>query len=322
MDDNLIGYLLEALDPAAAEAVEEHLAANPSLRARLQALERGLAPLASDAEPPEPPPTLVLDTLARIAEYRCRSLPLAPPPPRSQAGWSVRRWLRRPDALVAAALFLVTTGVVLTALVPLWQSYRRQRCADNLRGFGAALASYSDSHDGSFPSIETHGPHSRAGILVPMLHDSGVLDLDHVKIACPAPQHAPHCPSLQDLQRLYARDRAAFAQAMHDMVGNYAYSLGYEEDGVHHGLGRSSGDLLPIMADRLQSLEQPNSPNHGGGGQNVLYVGGHVFWRGERTAGVGGDDIYTNRNGQVRAGLDHDDTVLGCGNDSPGGPED
>ena len=75
--------------------------------------------------------------------------------------------------------------------------------------------------------------------------------------------------------------------------------------------------LLPIMADRLESPTQVNSANHGGNGQNVLYLDGHVEWRTNRNAGINGDDIFVNRHDQLRAGEDREDTVLGPGDASP-----
>jgi hypothetical protein len=54
------------------------------------------------------------------------------------------------------------------------------------------------------------------------------------------------------------------------------YSLGYFEGGIHRGLHRKSGDGQPILADRLPAPDRPASLNHGGSGQNVLFLGGRV----------------------------------------------
>src|SRR5436853_75637 len=95
MEENLIGYLLDALEPPDKEQVEEHLRTHPETQARLELLRKALAPLAADAEQPEAPRHLAVATLSRIAEQRCRSLPPAPPPPRATLPFP--RWLRRPD---------------------------------------------------------------------------------------------------------------------------------------------------------------------------------------------------------------------------------
>src|SRR5262249_39151708 len=75
MDDNLVGYLLDALDADTRRAVEDHLRTHPEARARLDRLRRLLEPLEADREPPAPPPHLVQATLARVAEARGRPLP-------------------------------------------------------------------------------------------------------------------------------------------------------------------------------------------------------------------------------------------------------
>ena len=60
-----------------------------------------------------------------------------------------------------------------------------------------------------------------------------------------------------------------------------------------------------------------NSANHGGTGQNVLFLDGSVRFCPTRTVGLSGDDIYLNRVGRQAAGLDAADTVLGSSASSP-----
>jgi prepilin-type processing-associated H-X9-DG protein len=95
----------------------------------------------------------------------------------------------------------------------------------------------------------------------------------------------------------------------------YAYSLGYRgPDGTLHGPGdhaQASFSQTPIMADSPPAEGVlSNSINHGGSGQNVLFADGHVTFLPKRTLGAG-DDIFVNRDGQVAAGVDASDIVLG-----------
>src|SRR5262249_47369267 len=78
MDENLVGYLLNSLDPDAQRQVEEQLRAQPDEAAKLDRLRHALAPLAAV---PNPPPSLVPDTLARVAQHQCQPLPPPPHPP-------------------------------------------------------------------------------------------------------------------------------------------------------------------------------------------------------------------------------------------------
>lgn len=316
MDENLVGYLLKTLEPPEAAAVEARLRDSAEARARLEALERALAPLAADAEPPGPPPGLALATLARVAELRCRSLPPAPTPSRHQLRSGARRWGRRADLLAAAMLLILVGGLSLPGLVHQWRLYERRACAENLRKFWNGLEAYGDQHDGQFPRVEEQGPRSVAGVFVPVLRDAGVLP-EGVSVGCPAVGRSdPPARSVAELEALYRGPRADYEGVTRALAGNYAYSLGYRENGVHFGLRSDSGDGLPILAD-VQPGRSGNSANHGGGGQNVLYVGGNVRWCTERTVGVGRDDIYLNQEYQVLAGVNRTDTCLGPGNASP-----
>lgn len=318
MDENLAGYLLKALDDDTQRNVQASLKESPELRSRLERLERALAPLAADRETAEPPPGLILSTLARIAEYQCRKLPDAPPPPRSQTVPAGRSWLRRPDVLVAALLLITLGGIGSSALVHLWRVHGRTACQENLSRVWTGLQVYCSQHNGDFPRIEEKGPHSAAGIFVPILSDSGVLSPE-VSVTCPAQGSLPpKRRSVHEMEKMYEENPTAFRQEARRLAGGYAYTLGYFDaaDG-YRGLRCDSGDHLPIIADRLESLRELNSANHGGGGQNVLYLGGHVEWRTNRHAGIAGDDIFVNWDNQILAGKAREDTVLGPGDASP-----
>jgi hypothetical protein len=318
MEENLVGYLLKSLDAQTQQQVEASLQTSPELRGRLELLERALAPLAADADTPEPPPGLVLGTLAHIAEHQCRKLPSAPPPPRSQLEASGRPWLRRADVLVAALLLVVFGGICSSGIVHLWRDYRvRVDCENNLRVIGQGLQTYCNNHNGDFPRVEEQGPRSIAGIFVPILCDYGTLS-PKVSLICPARGGGfLKCRSVQELEQLYANDAEEYLREARKLAGSYAYTLGYRDENGHHGLRCDSGDRLPIMADRLDSLQQANSPNHGGDGQNVLFLGGHVIWCTRRTVGINGDDIFSNWDHQVLAGKSREDTVLGASESHP-----
>jgi hypothetical protein len=165
--------------------------------------------------------------------------------------------------------------------------------------------------------VEVEPPRNFAGVYVPMLADAGALGAD-VNTACPAqlPRPTTTC-SLKELDELSRRRPDEYHALTRDLGGDYAYSLGYREGGELMGLRRDSGDLLPILADRARTDGRGNSPNHGGAGQNVLYIGGQVRWCVEPTVGVDRDDIYRNLKNQVLAGEHQLDTVLGSSEATP-----
>ena len=105
----------------------------------------------------------------------------------------------------------------------------------------------------------------------------------------------------------------------------YTYTLGYRVPGGDlYGLRRPDGstdelDLVPITAD-FPSTEAaptagPTCPHTQG--MNVLFVGGNVRVTTSALVGPGGDDIFRNVFGEVAAGADRTDVVLGRPGDRP-----
>ena len=61
---------------------------------------------------------------------------------------------------------------------------------------------------------------------------------------------------------------------------------------MYQGFRRDeASDSTPILADRPPAQGWGNSPNHGGTGQNVLFVGGNVGFFTTRTVGPENDEI-------------------------------
>jgi hypothetical protein len=326
MEENLIGYLLKALDPEAHWQVELHLRLHPEDQQKLEPLRATLAHLELDKEDPPPPGDLRLRALARVAEYRCQTLPKAPrtaapkEPTRRRWGWP------RADLIVAAVLLLTVGGVALPFVARVWEKQRELTCKNNLRRFYEALVHYSElpDHHDQFPQVELEGepPRNMAGVVVPLLNEKGLLGSDSV--ICPSSGNQSFCSlSLQDLDKLRDTDPAEWQRLTQNLTGGYAYTLGYydaEKGGRSlFGLRRDSGDKLPIMSDAppIKAIGVGNSPNHGGQGQNVLYIGGNVLFCKQRTAGVDGDDIFVNYQRQIAGGEGKLDTVLGASSAVP-----
>jgi hypothetical protein len=316
MDEHLLGYLLGTLDTVTRQRVEAYLRTQPQARERLALLEQALAPLAEDRDDPEPPPGLVRSTLARVAEHRC-ALPVAPRPSPYQLDATSRRWARPIDWAVAACLLVLVGGLLAPLVAHQRQRQQRLACENNLRNFWTGLQAYADRGSNAFPQVEPEGPRAIAGIFVPVLNDYGLIE--EVSIACPAQGTQSPLPcSVNDLEQLYRDNPPAFRAVAAELSGHYAYCLGYQDGHALCGLRRDSGDALPILADAAGTRNgERNSDNHGGAGQNVLYVGGNVRWCVRPTVGVDCDNIYVNHDFRIGAGLCRSDTVLGASNTQP-----
>src|SRR5947209_3069387 len=121
MDENLVGYLLNALELEERRDVERLLRSNPQAKDRLEQLRLALEPLAADDEPIDPPSGLWARTLAKVEDYQRHNLPQAPERLLPRAGGARGRWSRA-DALVAAGILLC-----LALLIPPSLSYIHQR---------------------------------------------------------------------------------------------------------------------------------------------------------------------------------------------------
>ncbi len=316
MDANLLGYLLNSLEPNEARQVEAYLQGNPAAQQKLQRLQHAIDPLSADLESGPPPAGLWIRTLARVAEYQCQRLPVVPSTVafRSSSG---RSWWRRADVLVAASVLLCLMLVVPPGINYVRHQYQVAACKENLHKFHVALASYSDDHHGQFPDVATASfePRNVAGMFVPVLREAGLLG-DQVSVRCPAnPQLVEAKQSRHQLEQLSDDE---FDAIKPHLAGNYSYPLGYLHEGKTRGPRmetNGTNQVIPLMADRPpEGIDEGitgNSRNHNGRGQVVLFQDGHAAFVNSRHVGYEGDDIYLNRDAKVRAGRDRTDAVLG-----------
>jgi anti-sigma factor RsiW len=317
MDENLVGYLLDTLEPEERQDVEAHLLSNSAARERLQQLRQLLEPLQADLQAIEPPRDLRFRTLARVAEHQCRSLPPSPKPLRPRSLAAPRGWWRRADVLVAATLLLALSLFLPPGINYVRYRYNIAACQENLRLFHGALQDYSQRNHGNFPNVAAAPvPYNVAGFFVPMLHDDGVL-AENITVTCPT--RGRQAPPQLSADEVVHMDEDEFARFAPTLSGCYAYTLGYRDSTGYHGLRFDPNDpatsYLPILADQppadVAEGNLGNSPNHGGKGQNVLYSDGRCSFMTTRWIGPNRDDIYLNSDNKVAAGTHCMDTVLG-----------
>jgi prepilin-type processing-associated H-X9-DG protein len=308
--ENLLGYLLNALDEKNQREVEAYLADNTEAQGRLAALRGALEPLAADREDPAPPPDLIYRTLGRVAEHASlRELPRAPLPSPVQIQY--RPVWRRTELLVAASILVVALGFASSALAHLRDWSACAECKNNLRVFFGALQAYHEEHR-QFPDVKAEAPRDAAGMMVPMLVSAGVLDPADVNVRCPGNSVGRGCPVTYEK----ARDLSVsdFDKVAPRLMSCYAYSLGYYDDGgFYHAPHRRGGNDadVPLMSDRPPyGNDTDNSPNHGGAGQNVLFQDGHVDFMTVRHR-ANDSDIFLTRDRTIAAGRDPQDFCLG-----------
>jgi hypothetical protein len=313
LDANLLGYLVGGLEEREQRQFEAALAAHPESRRRLDELRQVLEPLAADKIDPAPPPDLVVRTITMIAEQCCCELPRAPVPVPEPSAAPDRAWWRRIDVLVAACLLLTFLGLGASALLQIRGSAARIECQNNLHEFFTALHAYRDTHR-HFPNIADQAPHDAAGMVIPILADAGMLS---AKASVRCPGNGPPIPNTISLTEARAMPLEDFQTAQ--FTSCYAYSLGYKDETGYHPPCQGEGqpaNLAALMSDGPPPGAGPgNSQNHGGAGQNVLFIDGSVRFLTTRV--IGDDDIFVNKAKKVAAGFDCLDIVLGSSSSKP-----
>ena len=341
-DEDLIGYMFDLLDPDDRAAVAARVEADPIAAARLEHLRAAAAPVLAVAEaerddPPEPRPGLALRAIATVARHVVEHEPrpavaepsavaaflrefadepaeldfdsgtrakvpqnaTAPsttprPAPPPTDGPEYRGGVRlRADLLVAACIAFVGIGLVVSGVAKARQQSRVYACQNSLRTLHGGLAGYADTDpQGRYPQVGAPALPT-ADALATSLSELGYLPAAY-KPGCPA---AAECPA-------------------------YTYTLGFRGPNDELvGLRRPTAatdptdenDLMPISADLPTAGAAPGagpvSPH--GGCMNVLFVGGNVRLTRSPNVGPRGDHIYRNVYGDVAAGANRADAVLG-----------
>jgi hypothetical protein len=196
MREDLLGYLLSALEPHEMRRVEQELCDDPLLQMELEELQRQFAPLdqALSAQPVfETPPDLIARTLA--------SLPPLPPIPKGEETSPLAfksstpvglltpssmmptvemRDSRRPswsDLLVASLASVAVLGLLIPSIARGRYEARKTECQEHLRQLGTAITQYVTRDRREFlPQIAEKGYEAFAGIYASRLADQGLLD--------------------------------------------------------------------------------------------------------------------------------------------------
>lgn len=316
MRDELLGYLVKALDDDQREAVEALLQREPALQRDLETLRRGLAPLAADDAHHEPPPRLAAKTCEFV---RHRSAILIEPPARSE------RWTMQ-DLSVAAGIFVAATLLFMPAFSHSRFNAQLAACQNNLRMIGLALLSYSQRHGEQFVEVPFHGSKALAFNYASRLRDAGYVPCDET-FRCPgSPQLTAVGYKLPTCQELERAPHGEIAKLDDSLNGSYAYALPYREGNEYHQPRNGHRSSFPVLADDPGTIREGLvSHNHRDRGQNVWYEDGHVqFQTSCKISGCdlkdnvysdGGfeDNIYTNDDGVVAPGRHRDDPVLAPG---------
>lgn len=312
--EDLLGYVLGALDADQQHAVQKLIDEDPQLEEQMLDIKSSLIPLemldeASGTRPGlarrtcEMVSSLRNDLVEEEAQYR--------EPLLSGSSWPAR------DFLVAAASIAILASILIPVLDQ--SKYQSQiiGCRNNLVSIGRSLASYDDAH-GHLPMITPGSATAFMGYTVPILLDEKFMENDNL-LFCPMVRRSERIriPSCEEIKQCSVGPD--YNRIRNSASGDYAFSFGYvdakhkyQAPNIHQNPHRT------LIADKPSvTLIGGPSDNHRGNGQNVLFQ--DLSSRFVKGNSIAGDWIYTNDYNMVGPGAGAHDSVIGPSHLSPFG---
>ena len=334
MHEDLLGYLLGALEPHEMERVAALLKQDPEARRQMLKIQQSLRPLEDTYEPGQAPPAdLVARTLGRIPaqpKLDTAQPESSQPPIEATSLPPMRASNHRPPShsftwLDMAALS-AAAAIVLALVVPSIASgrfeARRIACQDQLRDLGVAITTFVDRNEQHrLPAVSQSGPEAFAGVYAVRLSDSGLLDNPSIRW-CPSLDAPGNKQSrfvelneLPTTRELHQSSADALRRFQKFAGGHYAYNLGVVDKDHFESPRFESRASFAVMSDApmagtpsVSNLRE--SIGHEGRGINVLYEDGRVRFISVDALDVMPDHPFFNHRGQAEAGVNVDDASL------------
>ena len=330
MREELVGYIMGALDERARQDLEAQLATDGNLQSELELLRESIRLLDADRQHYDPPQGLAGQTYDFVHQHSetpySAAVPVAEPPPPAPvfAGTnsaSLRSW-NMADVAVAAGILIAAGLLLFPAISHSRFNAELAACQNNLQNIGDAVHQYSERDpNGQIPAIPQSGDLAVAGLYAPQLVEAGVISDPRVFFCSAAEavnrKPAVEMPKYARLVKLSRQGDPQLKSMLAKIGGSYAYNLGYYDGATYRTptMDKSGDSLIVLMADAPCSQSNySQSRNHGGYGQNILFLDGRTeYLTGCQTPGYRDTDFYHNDDGRVAAGKHrHDSVVGGC----------
>jgi len=318
MREQLLGYLLGALDADEQAAIERQLAVDPQLRRELESLRSQLLPLETGRMEYEPPGDLVARTCAQLDSLpQPAEVGKIAPAATGRDSYAHRSSFTMLEMLLTAGVCAAMAILFFPAVLESRDQSRRIFCQQSLRQLGEALTRYSLEHD-TIPAIPANGRMSFAGFIPVELQEAGYLT-DPTILICPGSDLAAETekftiPSFEELQSAMCEATGhRFWNMKCRAAGSLGFNLGIFENGTYYA-PVNEGRWFFVWASDAPSFHLPNriSANHSGRGMNLLFEDGHIEFVEGCCVPHTRDDVLRSIYGLAEAGRDKDDSVIGA----------
>jgi len=302
-DARVVDALLEAMASGVEQAsIAQAVAPGDAERAKKVAAWMALI----GQMPAETPPLdLTQRTMERVADVRRREWfaeqAQALSAPRVGMGWN--------DIGALAAIILIVASLVIPMLGQVRSDARKYACNENLSNAGMAFSRYAADNNDRMPRRETKPgtvwwnvgqPQQKGKVAAGPVESNSAHAYLLVRGGYIAPEGL-NCPENQFAPRMMTRDMLDFRRP-EDL--SYSTQNAYGPQAIRVSTASSmavAADKNPLFSpriDRQLGLEYRNdlpantpSALHAGKGQNILFLGGNVFWSKNPTL-PNGDNIW------------------------------
>ena len=341
--EDLLGYVLGALDAQEERSLQEQIDANPEIEEQLLDLRQAMSPMDSlTFGEPGNRPGLARRTCELVANMKSGRVPFedsdairemfnesptkgikSDSEPESELGPQPSSFSRmrdrlihprswsRVDVLASVAILAIFAGILLPAISHSRFNSRVEACKHNLTQVGSAMLVYSDIHGNRFVNL----PHANLasannGLFGPVLKHAGLIENDAVFACAGRVESEP--PRIPTMQQIRSAEGSQLDELKRRMGGHFGYALGFFE-GDQYSSPRNDGATYAMIIADAPSADMPgrSSRNHAGKGQNCFFADGHVRFVPNQS--IGDDAIYENDLGIVGPGLSrHDNVIAPC----------
>jgi hypothetical protein len=293
----LIGFLLGRCDRDAAEDVQDRLSRDKPFRRLHDDISSTFAAMQLLPEP-QSEGDLVEKTLSRIQAVRQTEALIA------------REELTRPavgptfsfrELGVAAAAVLIMGILFIPSIRQLRRVARRNECYSQVGQIGTALLNYAITNDGYLPGVDGESRRWLPATGQPAVSNSAALFKlvnPHRYVQSPV---LFQCPAIGGSSFEVKASMTDFPAGKY-IAYSYQHAVGSRRVRTNDPVLGAVQECMAILSDstpvfsggkfHANRVRARTSDNHGGTGQNVLYLDMHVEWTSDSASGVDGDNIF------------------------------